>query len=141
MADPEKLRALLDEKRNVIVGGVRPDGRPHLTPNWFLYDGERFYVSTMKPRAKYAIFSHDPRAELLVDDSTGFRAVMVSGQAEIWEDLAKGLPYFRAIREKYGRDVPDDDAELLANLVEEDRFLLVIVPDRPSSDWPSWGLD
>ena len=141
MADPEKLRALLDEKRNVIVGGIRADGRPHLTPNWFLYDGERFYVSTMKPRAKYAIFSRDPRAELLIDDSTGFRAVMVSGQAEIWEDLNRGLAYFRAIRQKYGREVPDDDGELLANLEEEERFLLVVVPDRPASEWPSWGLD
>ena len=95
----------------------------------------------MKPRAKYAIFSRDPRAELLVDDSTGFRAVMVSGRAEFWEDLAKGLPYFRAIRQKYGREVPDDDAELLANLEQEERFLLVVVPDRPPSAWPSWGLD
>jgi PPOX class probable F420-dependent enzyme len=141
MSDPEKLGAFLAEKRNVIVGGLRADGRPHLTPNWFYYDGERFYVSTMKPRAKYAIFAADPRAELLIDDSTGFRAVMVSGRAEVWEDLSAGLPYFRAIREKYGRAVPDDDGELLDSLAQEERFLLVIIPDRPSSQWPSWGLD
>jgi PPOX class probable F420-dependent enzyme len=141
MADPEKLRAFLEEKRNVVVGGVRADGRPHLTPNWFFYDRERFYVSTMKPRAKYAIFRRDPRAELLVDDSTGFRAVMVSGRAEVWEDLRQGLPYFRAIRSKYGRAMPDDDERLLADLEAEDRFLLVVVPDRPPGEWPSWGLD
>jgi PPOX class probable F420-dependent enzyme len=141
MSDPEKLRAFLSEKRNLIVGGVRPDGRPHLTPNWFLYDEGRFYVSTMRSRAKYAIFSADPRAELLVDDSTGFRAVMISGTAAVREDLSAGLPYFRAIREKYGREVPADDGELLANLQEEDRFLLEITPTNLPSQWPSWGLD
>jgi len=141
MSDPEKLRAFLAEKRNLIVGGIRPDGRPHLTPNWFLYDGERFYVSTMRPRAKYAIFGRDPRAELLVDDATGFRAVMISGAADIREDVAAEVGWFRAIREKYGREVPDDDAELVASLVAEDRFLLVITPDRPPADWPAWGLD
>jgi PPOX class probable F420-dependent enzyme len=140
VSDPTKLRSFLDEKRNAIVAGVRRDGRPHLTPNWFYFDGERFYVSTMRPRAKYSIFRRDPRAELLVDDSTGFRAVLISGKAEISEDLESGLPYFRAVREKYGRPVPDDD-ELLSNLRGEDRVLLVIVPDKPPAEWLSWGLD
>ena len=140
MAAPEKLEAFLGERRNVVVAGIRPDGRPHLTPNWFHFDGERFYVSTTKDRAKYAIFSRDGRAELLIDDSTGFRAVVVHGTAELWEDLDRGLPYFRAIREKHGRPVPDD-AELRAGLEAEGRFLLVIVPDGPPSSWSSWGLD
>ncbi|HEY2563761.1 MAG TPA: TIGR03618 family F420-dependent PPOX class oxidoreductase [Acidimicrobiales bacterium] len=140
MAAPEKLDAFLNERRNVVVAGIRTDGRPHLTPNWFHFDGERFYVSTMKNRAKYKIFKRDPRAELLIDDSTGFRAVSVNGTAELWEDLDRGLPYFRIIREKYGRPVPSD-AELRTDLEAENRFLLVIVPDGPPSTWTSWGLD
>jgi predicted ester cyclase len=50
--------------------------RPHLSPNWFCWDGQRFYVSTTRSRVKYAIFRKDPRAQWLVDDSTGFRAVL-----------------------------------------------------------------
>jgi PPOX class probable F420-dependent enzyme len=141
VSDPEKLQAFLAERRNVVVAGVRRDGRPQLTPNWFHFDGARFYISTMKQRAKYAVFSRDPRAVLLVDDSTGFKAVVINGQAAIWEDLERGLPYFRAIREKHGREVPDDDAELTASLEEENRFLLVITPDGPPESWPTWGLD
>ncbi|HEX4246045.1 MAG TPA: PPOX class F420-dependent oxidoreductase [Acidimicrobiales bacterium] len=140
MAASEKLEAFLTERRNVVVAGIREDGRPHLTPNWFHFDGERFYVSTTKDRAKYAIFRRDPRAELLIDDPTGFRAVLVHGTAELWEDLDRGLPYFRAIREKHGREVPDD-IELRSGLEAEGRFLLVIVPDGPPSSWTSWGLD
>jgi PPOX class probable F420-dependent enzyme len=140
MAAPEKLEAFLGERRNVVVAGIRADVRPHLTPNWFHFDGERFYISTTKDRVKYAIFKRDPRAELLIDDPTGFRAVVVHGTAELWEDLDRGLPYFRAIREKHGRPA-QDDAELRAGLEAEGRFLLVIVPDGPPSSWSSWGLD
>ncbi|HUK69475.1 MAG TPA: TIGR03618 family F420-dependent PPOX class oxidoreductase [Streptosporangiaceae bacterium] len=140
MASKEKLAAFLTEPRNVIVAGVRSDGRPHLTPNWFHWDGELFYVSTTRTRAKYAIFSRDPRASLAVDDSTGFRCVLVSGQVDIREDVAAELDHFRAIREKHGVKVPGDDEQLTA-LVAEQRVLLAIRPDGPMSTWPAWGLD
>jgi nitroimidazol reductase NimA-like FMN-containing flavoprotein (pyridoxamine 5'-phosphate oxidase superfamily) len=77
MASTEKIGAFLAERRNVVVAGIRRDGRPHRSPNWFYWDGERFYVSTTRRRVKYAIFRRDPQAQLLIDDSTGFRAVLV----------------------------------------------------------------
>ena len=140
MAVTDKIEAFLAEPRNVIVAGIRRDGRPHLSPNWFWWDSQRFYVSTTRDRVKYAIFRRDPRAQLLVDDSTGFRAVLVPATAEIREDIRAELPRFRAIREKYGLAVPDDDEHLRA-LAAEGRVLLAITPDRPSSSWTGWGLD
>lgn len=139
--DTTPLTSFLAEPRNVVVAGLRRDGRPAMTPNWFFWDGERFYVSTMRNRAKYAIFMRDPRVQLLVDDATGHRSVLVDGTAEIWEDHRKGLPYFRAVRTKYGRPVPDDDEALLENLRQEDRVLLVVTPERPVEGWTTWGLD
>src|SRR3984893_14434816 len=109
MASSEKVEKFLAEPRNVMVAGIRKDGRPHLSPNWYHWDGERFYVSTTRSRVKYAIFRRDPRAQLAVDDSTGFRAVLVSATVEIREDLAAQLLHFRAIREKHGMAVPDDE--------------------------------
>src|SRR2546429_565846 len=82
----------LAEPRNVIVAGIRRDGRPHLSPNWFYWDGQHFYVSTTRSRVKYAIFRRDPRAQLLIDDSTRFRAVLVAATVEIREDLAAAPP-------------------------------------------------
>jgi PPOX class probable F420-dependent enzyme len=140
MASIDKVEAFLAEPRNVIVAGIRPCGRPHLSPNWFYWDGERFYVSTTRGRVKYAIFRRDPRAQLLVDDSIGFRAVLVPGTVEIREDIAAELPRFRAIREKHGWAVPGGDEHLRA-LTAEGRVLLAITPDRPPSSWTSWGLD
>jgi PPOX class probable F420-dependent enzyme len=140
MAAAEKIEAFLAERRNVVVAGIRRDGRPHLSPNWFYWDGQRFYVSTTRDRVKYAIFRRDPRAQLLVDDPTGFRSVLVPATVQIREDIAAELPRFRAIREKYGMTVPADDEHLRA-LAAQGRVLLAITPDGPPSSWTSWGLD
>lgn len=140
MASPGTIEAFLAEPRNLVVAGIRRDGRPHLSPNWFYWDRQRFYVSTTHGRVKYAIFRRDPRAQLLVDDASGFRAVLVPATVEIREDIAAELPRFRAIREKYGLTVPDDDEHLRA-LTAEGRVLLAITPDGPPSSWTCWGLD
>ena len=140
MASIDKVEAFLAEPRNVVVAGIRRDGRPHLSPNWFYWDGRRFYVSTTRGRVKYAIFSRDPRAQLLIDDPAGFRAVLVPATVEIREDLGAELPRFRAIREKHGMAVLDDDEHLRA-LAGEGRVLLAITPDGPPSSWTRWGLD
>jgi PPOX class probable F420-dependent enzyme len=140
VAADEKVAAFLAERRNVVIAGIRRDGRPHLTPNWFYWDGVRFYVSTTRSRAKYAIFRNDPRAELLIDDSTGFRYVQVDVTVEIREDLAAELPSFRAIREKMGVPVPSD-ADFLQALSAEGRVLLAMTPDKPLAEWIVRGLD
>src|ERR1700727_567592 len=111
MTSTGSIEAFLAEPRNIIVAGIRRDGRPHLSPNWFYWDGQRFYVSTTRDRVKYAIFRRDPRAQLLIDDPTGFRAVLVPATVEIREDIAAELPRFRAIREKYGMTVPGGGAQ------------------------------
>ena len=134
MSSSAALEAFLTEPRNVIVAGIRKDGRPHLSPNWFFWDGEHFYVSTTRKRAKYRIFRRDPRAELVVDDPVGFRYVAVPAAVEIREDVPANLSLFRAIREKHGREVPADDV-LAAELVAEDRVLLVFTPSAPQSAW------
>ena len=140
MASTAVIEAFLAEPRNVVVAGIRRDGRPHLSPNWFWWDGGLFYVSTTRSRVKYAIFRRDPRAQLLIDDPVGFRAVLLPAAVEIREDIAAELPRFRAIREKYGLAGPDDEEHLRA-LAAEGRVLLAITPDQPLSSWTSWGLD
>ena len=89
---------------------------------------------------KYAIFRRDPRAQLLIDDPTGFRAVLVPATVEIREDLVAELPRFRAIRDKQGMKIPEDQEHLQA-LEAEGRVLLAITPDTPPSGWTTWGLD
>jgi PPOX class probable F420-dependent enzyme len=133
----EQLDAFLAEPRNAMVAGIRRDGRPQVTPNFFLWDGERFYVSTTKRRLKYRIFRRDPRVQLVIDESPGFRTVMVDGTVDIWEDIERGFPYFLKLREKY-RGAKQDEAALREELIRDQRVLLVITPDKPPEAWTSW---
>jgi PPOX class probable F420-dependent enzyme len=133
------LDDFLGEPRNVIVVGIRKDGRPHASPNWYGWDGERFYVSTTRGRAKYKIFSRDPRVELCFDDPESFRYVALSGTVEILEDIRAELPRFRAIREKHGRPVPADE-QLATELEAEGRVLLAITPNGPSATWTTFNF-
>jgi len=140
MADTVKVQAFLAERRNAVVAGVRRNGEPHLSPNWFYFDGARFSVSTTRDRAKFRIFRANPRGVVLVDDSTGFRYVRVAVTVEIREDLPAELPAFRAIREKMGVAVPSDE-DFLAALQSEGRVLLAMTPDGPPDTWTIRGLD
>jgi PPOX class probable F420-dependent enzyme len=140
MSSPAAVAAFLSEPRNVIVAGIRKDGRPHLSPNWFYWDGEKFYVSTTRKRAKYTIFRRDPRAELVVDDATGHRYVAIPAAVEIREDVPADISLFRAIREKHGRAVPAD-GQLAAELIADDRVLLVFTPSAAPATWTAVGLD
>ena len=105
----EKLEEFLAEPRNIMVAGIRRDGRPHLSPNWFYWDGQLFYVSTTRDRVKYAIFQRDPRAQLAIDDSTGFRAVLVPATVEVREDIAAELSGSAPSGKSTRRAVPDDE--------------------------------
>jgi uncharacterized pyridoxamine 5'-phosphate oxidase family protein len=140
MAATDKLNAFLGERRNIVIAGIRRNGEPHLSPNWFSFDGGKFYVSTTRARVKYAIFRNNPRGVVIIDDSTGFRYVRVPVTVEIREDLPAELPRFRAIREKMGVAVPSDE-EFLASLRSEGRVLLAMTPDGPPETWTINGLD
>jgi PPOX class probable F420-dependent enzyme len=139
MATNEAIEAFLAEPRNAIVIGIRRDGTPQATPNWFSWDGQRFYVSTTRKRAKYPIFKRDPRLTLLIDDAEAQRYVAVSGTVEVREDLEPLLPIFRRTREKHGFPVPND-AEFLASLEADDRVLLVITQNGPMESWRTNGF-
>jgi PPOX class probable F420-dependent enzyme len=139
MTSATDIEAFLAEPRNVIVAGVRKDGRPHVSPNWYFWDGEKFYVSTTRNRAKYNVFRRDPRVELVIDDPADLRYVGLSGTVEVREDIPANLDFFRGIHQKHGRPIPPD-AEYIAKLTGEDRVLLAITPSAPPSDWLLWGF-
>ena len=139
MADLAALEAFLAEPRNVMVAAIRKDGRPQMTPNWFLWEGGRFLISTTRDRAKYRMFTRDPRVQLAIDDATGFRSVLVDGTAHFDEDIEAALTSIRAIRAKHGRPMGTDD-ELRAELERDQRVLLVVTPDLPPERWRTVGL-
>src|SRR3954452_22207202 len=134
------LSDFLAEPRNVIVAGILRNGRPHLSPNWFFWDGERFFISTTRDRVKFKIFSRDPRVELIIDDATGHRYARVAGTVEILTDVLGNLPMNRALREQHGMQVPAAGA-LGGSRIADNRILLAVTPAKPPTEWSVMGVE
>lgn len=81
---------------------VRPDGRPHVVPVWFVLDGEDLVFTTWHTSVKAVNLRRDPRATLCVeDDRPPFSFVMVEGRASFQEGADLLLPFATRIATRY----------------------------------------
>jgi PPOX class probable F420-dependent enzyme len=119
--------AFLRSRPHVIVATIMKDGRPQLTPAWFLWDGERFWVSTLDWTVKVKNALRDPRVTLCVDGADRHsNYVQVFGTAEIVEGdvRERTLDLIR----KY--EPIESDALAHWERIKDDRVLLVVTPQR-----------
>jgi len=134
MSEPDGARSLspiqsafLRERPHAIVATIMPDGRPQLTPNWYLWDGERFWVSTLDWTVKVRNAKRDPRITLCID-GTGRRTnyVQVFGTCEVVEGdvRERTLDLIR----KY--EPVEADAVAHWDGIKDDRVLLVVTPEH-----------
>jgi PPOX class probable F420-dependent enzyme len=88
---PARLRAFLEEgTRTAKLATIMPDGRPHVTPVWFVLDGEDLICTTWHTSAKARSLRRDARVSLCVDDDRPpYAFAMLEGVATISEDLAE----------------------------------------------------
>jgi PPOX class probable F420-dependent enzyme len=81
---------------------VRQDGRPHVTPIWFVLDGDELVFTTWHESVKAACLQRDPRISLCVDEETPpYAFVMVEGVVEISRDPDQLYEYARRIAARY----------------------------------------
>ena len=81
-----EIRAdFLARGRNAIVATNRAIEGPQLSPNWYLWHGEQFLVSTSEGTAKVENLRRDPHMSLCIDDalSNGELYVTVYSMGEI----------------------------------------------------------
>jgi PPOX class probable F420-dependent enzyme len=80
---------------------VRPDGRPHLVPVWFLWDGETILIFSQPNQQKLRNLQHNPNVVVALDTAgQGDDALIIEGKAELLNDpgVSTVLP---AYAEKY----------------------------------------
>jgi PPOX class probable F420-dependent enzyme len=66
------------------LGTVRPDGRPHLVPVWFLWEGETLLILSQPNTQKVRNLRREPRVTIALDDSRGGRdVVLLEGDAKL----------------------------------------------------------
>ena len=133
----EEMERFLAQPRTIMVAALRKDGRPQMTPNWFVWQDGKFFISTTKTRAKYRNLKRDPRVQLALDEPEGFRTLILDGRAEILENIDEFIPYSRAISLKHSGKEPEEQA-LRRRLEQEQRVILKITPDKPMEDWLTW---
>ena len=91
----------LEPSRIAVVATIHRSGMPHLTPNWFVYEGDRIAISTTKERIKYRNLSHDPRMSVCIySELTAVDYVTVSGPVSVSDDESI-WPVTRLIIERY----------------------------------------
>ncbi|MFF3816483.1 PPOX class F420-dependent oxidoreductase [Streptomyces bluensis] len=106
----EQWRAFVSHgTRTGKLSTVRADGRPHVTPIWFLLDGDDVVFNTGQGTVKGRNLARDGRVALCVDDDRppyGF--VVLEGRAALSEDLDEVRRWATRIG---GRYMGEDRAE------------------------------
>ena len=77
----KKSEAFLKEVLFGKLATLMRDGRPQLTPVWYMYEDGKVFVNTARGRVKYNNIKRDPRVSLLVDD--GYRYLVIAGKARV----------------------------------------------------------
>jgi PPOX class probable F420-dependent enzyme len=82
--------AALREHPVVWLSSVQPDGRPHLVPVWFHWDGERI-VAFSKPNARKVCNLRDEPRVMLAVGTPGpeFEVELIEAMAELPEEPAE----------------------------------------------------
>jgi len=76
------VEEFLREPNVAALSTVRPDGRPHVTPVWYEYDGKEFIISTPRGTQKLKNVARKGFAALSVhSQSCAYRHVFVEGTA------------------------------------------------------------
>jgi len=95
MAENDRLAEL-----NVWVATVRPDGRPHLAPVWFVVAGGKWYVVTAPGSVKAHNLQKNDQISLALED--GDNPYVVEGRARA---VAPSAEVVRLFKEKYDWDI------------------------------------
>ena len=84
----DSLAFLAEGTRTGKLATVRPDGRPHVAPIWFVVEGDSLIFNTWHSSVKARNLHNEPRASLVVDyQEPPFGYVIVEGTVEITQDL------------------------------------------------------
>ena len=102
ITDPEVAAFLAEGTRTGKLAWSGADGRPLVTPVWFVVEDGCIVFNTGKDTAKGRALARDPRAALCVDlEEPPYGFVQVQGTAELSEDLGELLRTATAIGGRY----------------------------------------
>ncbi|MEV4432630.1 pyridoxamine 5'-phosphate oxidase family protein [Streptomyces sp. NPDC049585] len=84
MMTPAELDAFLTGSRTCRVATAGPDGRPHVGPLWYVWDGSALWLYSLTRSRRWADLRRDARVAVVVDDGQEYgelRGAELSGTA------------------------------------------------------------
>lgn len=110
MSDQEWRAFVMHGTRTGKAALTRKDGSPHVTPIWFVIDGDDLVFNTGVESLKGRILRRDPRLAVCVDDQEPpFSYVIMKGQVTLSEDLDEMREWATRIAGRYmGPDKAED---------------------------------
>lgn len=82
----DEVDAYLREARTCRVGTVGADGRPHVSPLWFVWDGDALWLNSIVKSQRWTNVVRDPRVSVVVDGGDEFmtlHGVELEGRAQV----------------------------------------------------------
>ena len=125
---PDRQAEFLATTPNVTVATIRANGLPQLTPNWFLWTGSSFLISTAASTVKVRNLRLDPRIVLCVDDVASGDYVQVTGTATLVEGDAVREPTLDICRKYMAEDTLEAHWQSL--LATGPQVIIEVRPDR-----------
>ncbi len=100
-----EIEQRLSAAQNIWVASVRPDGRPHLAPVWFVWTAGKLYISIEPESVKGRNMAQNTNVVLALED--GLHPVICEGQALL---LPKPYPaeVLQAFLLKYEWDITQE---------------------------------
>jgi len=133
----EKQRELLDERRIASVATIGPDGAPHLTSVWFLYENEHLYLAIPSSSVKGKNLAHDRRIAVMIDVRVSFREMGLTaiGEAELIGGEAAAVIAQR-VHAKYLKPDALSDPRVGPLFAAVDDLVVKLVPSK----WICWDM-
>jgi len=120
---PASAHKRLETKKIIWLASVRPDGRPHLVPLWFVWHAGKLYLCTAPGSIKSRNIRRNPHVALALEE--GMNPVICEGTA-----TALPAPWPAGVvavfQQKYDWEITPDD--------EEYTELLEVTPTK----WLAW---
>jgi PPOX class probable F420-dependent enzyme len=134
---PEEEREFLKSNRLVIVGIPRKDGAPHMSPVYYVMDGDDILISTTASRFKAKAIRRNPAISLcILGEQPPFPYLTVYGRGVIEEQGV--VEAMMKIGERMtGNAIPAGARPAVEQRAkDEGRVVLRVTPDRSSHTTP-----
>ena len=129
--EPDEIDTFLADTRHAVIGTIRKDGSPQLSPVWYLHRDGKIYTSVYENSAKGYNLRRDPRVTVCVDGTyPDSRYVVMYGTVEFYrEHSAWREEIERAIALRYHETLEQAES-YLRETAEPGGVLLIITPQK-----------